>query len=113
LEDGHDSDVECRSLEKDSKWEPPHQGATNIPIQHWICAGVLGDRSIAIDAATVPDPQDKHDEHLVTQFADEAIVSNPVAPKLRERTLQGLAEPAGVVQRLEALMQELNNAPRL
>jgi hypothetical protein len=43
----------------------------------------------------MPDPQDKHDEQFVTQFADEAIVSNPVAPKLRERTLQGLAKPTG------------------
>jgi len=48
--------------------------------------------SSVIDRAAMTDRQHRDDTHLVVQFADDAIVANPVAPQAELFVPQRLAE---------------------
>ena len=58
-----------------------------------------------IDLLPMSDTDDQHHQHLVAKLADQAIISDTVAPQIRESPLERFAYLARIIQRFDALAQ--------
>src|SRR5271157_2585255 len=67
---------------------------------------------LTIYLAPVADAEYQNNQTLVLDLCDKPVIANPVSPKLSKTlTLQGRSNAAGTLQRGDAFMQKLPNAP--
>lgn len=67
---------------------------------------------LAVDVFSAANTHNQYAQLLVEQFADDAVLSDPITPEFSERTTQSLAETANVLHRSDPLIHVVENSTR-